>query len=138
MRQEAGEVSSGSGICAVFANLERLKAYSVQYEARKEKRLWRDRGSMQFIRYNWRASKEEMNNIRKSYGFSGTSSLRKAELAAQLVELCRRDTIKCCLPWTRKGMTCSGRCYNSGLLKARIYQLPRQNLLNSCLLPRNR
>ena len=122
---------------SLLESLERLKAYSVQYEARKEKRLWREIEvpcSLSVIIGG--LYKEEMNNIRKSYGFSGTSSLRKAELAAQLVELvpARYDKMLSTLDQERYDLL-KAVVNNSGLLKAPdISTSQAKNLLNSCLL----
>jgi hypothetical protein len=73
---------------ALIGALERLKAFSQQQKDNREKRLWKKVNipCSLFDAING-LSKDEMDRIRKSFDFKNLSSLKKAELASELVRL---------------------------------------------------
>jgi hypothetical protein len=69
--------------------LESAKAYSQKMRDKQERRLWKkfNRIPCDLSDAINRLTKDEMDNIRKKLSFNNLSSLRKAELAAELVRL---------------------------------------------------
>lgn len=73
---------------ALMKALDNAKAYGQQWQENIEKRLWKKviiPGSLQDALSG--LTKAEMDNIRRNYDFRNLSSLKKAELAAELNRL---------------------------------------------------
>ncbi|NLA28012.1 MAG: zinc chelation protein SecC [Firmicutes bacterium] len=80
MDRETGDV--------LMETLSRFGETLERYAARREKRFWREISiPSSFSDLLGRLTKKEMSMISKTYGFKRLSSLRKADLAAKLVEL---------------------------------------------------
>ena len=73
---------------ALIKALESAKAYSQQLQENREKRLWK-KVNIPCSLYDAinGLTKDEMDRIRKDYDFKNLSSLKKAELASELVKL---------------------------------------------------
>lgn len=72
----------------LMETLSRFEETLERYAARRDKRFWREISiPSSFSDLFGRLTKEEMSMISKTYGFKRLSSLRKADLAAKLVEL---------------------------------------------------
>lgn len=119
----------------LLETMESIKAYSEQHAARREKRLWKEvnlPGSLTDL--IGRLTKDEMNIICKSYDFKSTSSLKKADLAARLVELVpvHFPRVLYTLDKGRYGLV-KALVSHSGMVKGEVQTYKAEALLGSCI-----
>lgn len=129
MDREAGDL--------LLETLERMKEMLGRHAARRENRFWKKIDvPSSFLDLLGGITKEEMSEISKMHGLKRLSSLRKADLAAKLVELMPDRYAKTLytLDQVRYGLLKSA-VKNSGVLKrADLDMVKAQVLLYRCLL----